>query len=799
MSGSRMNECITAVIQASGRDDLTDAQLDSIFTRAQARTAWYQRQGMDSLAAAQRAGTELGSEIRMAAAIERRTEAVNLLVRRRLDARVIAGRDYDSVVATLTGVQTGTQRGLADSVDANWFGLRNRLVGGLTHDLEAAGLLRALRTRDEAFERDLARELWRSRDPALPATGNRHAAQAAQIFAKYQDALRHELNEAGAWIGRQDHYITRQSHDMLAIRGDGSDAAYAAWREAILPRLDPVTFRDTDNPEQFLRNIWLNLSSGVHTTSTSETLAGFKGSASLAKKVSQERVLIFKDADAWFDYNKLYGRGAVADSILTMLEKGSRDAALMRQLGTNPQAMLDGWTGRLIEAAKQRGDFRTIEQLQSRFPGRVLEVLDGRAAIPASATLAQAGAVIRAVQQMSKLGGVVLSSLPDLAVQASMLRHNGIPLFHAYAREMTALIPRGPDTQQVARALGFGIDTLLGDVANRLGADDVLSGRMARATNTFYKLNGLAYWTDSMKRTSGLMLSANLADNAGRAFAELPGRLQATLRRYGIEDAEWNQIRASPQRTADGTAYLLPEAVGAEDASRKLAAYYADQVREGMTEQTAGVRAMMSLGTQPGTTAGELVRLLAQFKTFVTTYMTRTMGREFRRDGMDAGGIAHLVVATTALGYLSMTLKELAKGRQPREPEDAADYGRILTASMVQGGGLGIYGDFLFGEANRFGGGIIATLAGPSAGTVEGVAKLLSAARGEGNFAAEAIRLGVNHTPFVNLFYTRLALDHAILFRMQEWANPGYLQRMEARTARENNQTFWLRPTEAIR
>ena len=64
------------------------------------------------------------------------------------------------------------------------------------------------------------------------------------------------------------------------------------------------------------------------------------------------------------------------------------------------------------------------------------------------------------------------------------------------------------------------------------------------------------------------------------------------------------------------------------------------------------------------------------------------------------------------LGYLSMTLKELAKGRTPREPDDAASYGKLVAAAMVQGGGLGIYGDFLFGEANRVGGGMIASLAG---------------------------------------------------------------------------------------
>jgi hypothetical protein len=801
MSGSRMNDCITAVIQASGRDDLTDAQLDSIFSRAQARTGWYQRQGMDSLAAAQRAGTELGTEIRMAAAIERRAEAVNLLARRRLDARVIPGNEYDSVVASLTGVQRGTARGLADSVDANWHGLRGRMLGGLTHDLEAAGLLRAFRLRDAAFERDLAREMWRLRDPALPGTGNRHAEEMARIMGRHQDALRHELNEAGAWIGRQDHYITRQSHDQLKVRGDGSDAAFAAWRDYILPRLDPVTFRDTDNPAQFLRNVWNNLASGIHTTSTSETLAGFSGPSNLAKRVSQERVLIFRDADGWVDYNGQFGRGAVADAIVAQIEKGARDVALMRQLGTNPEAMLQGWRDRLATSLRDSGRVVDAEKMaKAGYPDSVLKVLDGRAALPGSATLAQAGALLRAWQQVTKLGGVVLSSIPDLAVQAAMLRHNGVPLFHAYAQEMVGLLPRGPETQQVARSLGVGIDGLLGDVALRLGADDNLTGRMAKASQLFYKLNGLTFWTDSMKRSAGLMLSSNLADNAARGFADLPGRLQATLRRYGIEAAEWDQIRASPQRTADGTGYLLPEAVGAQDASRKLAAYFADQVREGMTEPTAGVRAAVTLGTQSGTWGGELVRTLFQFKTFTTTYMVRSGGRELRRDGVDAGGLAHLIVATTALGYLAMTMKDLAKGRNPRQPDDAEGYAKLVAGAFVQGGGLGIYGDFLFGENNRFGGGFVSTLAGPTGGSVDEVAKFLAnRIRGEGNAAAEAIRLGANHTPLVNLFYTRAALDYLVLWRMQEWANPGYLRRMEQRTRRENDQTFWLRPTEAVR
>jgi hypothetical protein len=44
--------------------------------------------------------------------------------------------------------------------------------------------------------------------------------------------------------------------------------------------------------------------------------------------------------------------------------------------------------------------------------------------------------------------------------------------------------------------------------------------------------------------------------------------------------------------------------------------------------------------------------------------------------------------------------------------------------------------------------------------------------------AANSLRVALNHTPFINLFYTRMALDYLVLYRMQEAVNPGYLRRM---------------------
>jgi hypothetical protein len=334
-------------------------------------------------------------------------------------------------------------------------------------------------------------------------------------------------------------------------------------------------------------------------------------------------------------------------------------------------------------------------------------------------------------------------------------------------------------------------------------------------------MNLLSFWTDSLKTGTGLMLSANLAKNAGQEFGALPRRLQITLQRYGIEAGEWDALRQVEKRAADGRDYMMPgdmqslpdEAIAhlaqtgspaelariRDDLQAKLGNYIMDTTREGMTESTAAGRVITAAGT-PGTIGGEAMRLLWQFKQYPMTYLQRSIGRELRRDGVDVVGIGHLIVATTLLGYLSMTLKELAKGRDPRDISQEPF--KTVAGAMTQGGGLGFYGDFLFGEANRLGGGFIGSLAGPAAGTLEDVHKLITAIRdgsdskSRGQIAAsEGLRTLTNNAPFVNLFYTRAALDYFVLHRLQEAVNPGYLRRYEQRVKKENAQTFWLRPT----
>jgi len=209
-------------------------------------------------------------------------------------------------------------------------------------------------------------------------------------------------------------------------------------------------------------------------------------------------------------------------------------------------------------------------------------------------------------------------------------------------------------------------------------------------------------------------------------------------------------------------------------------------------------RAILLQGQRPGTVVGSALRLFTQFKAFPTAVITKAWGRELYGGQGGAGataGIVHMMVAATALGYLAMSAKDLVKGRNPRDPTDP----KTWAAAFLQGGGAGIYGDFLVGEFSRFGRSFWETALGPTAGTVGDVVGLWNQAKQGQDPSAEAFQAALSHTPFLNLFYVKPALDYLVLYQVQEALNPGFLRRFERRIEQQNRQTFWLRPTEAVR
>jgi hypothetical protein len=141
------------------------------------------------------------------------------------------------------------------------------------------------------------------------------------------------------------------------------------------------------------------------------------------------------------------------------------------------------------------------------------------------------------------------------------------------------------------------------------------------------------------------------------------------------------------------------------------------------------------------------------------------------------------------------------------------DDGRAWAAALLQGGGLGIYGDFLFGEYARNGlPATISSFAGPAVSEAERLRLIVGAAAGTLNpFASPEAREASGHTlelqgfrfvkdntPFANVWYARLALDYLVLWRMQEAISPGYLARYEANVREREGSDFLVAPTDAV-
>jgi hypothetical protein len=223
-----------------------------------------------------------------------------------------------------------------------------------------------------------------------------------------------------------------------------------------------------------------------------------------------------------------------------------------------------------------------------------------------------------------------------------------------------------------------------------------------------------------------------------------------------------------------------------------------DETRNAVIEPDARTRRAMVHGTKPGAFWGEAARFVMQFRSFSIAYYQRILRRKAMMvpgKGADVAGFAHFLLGSIALGYISMTAKDLSKGRTYRDPTKI----KTWMAAVMQSGGAGIYGDFLFAQYNRFGGGLVSTLAGPTAGMVDEAWTLFAKARDGDAKAGDALYLLMNNTPYINLWYTRAALDYAVLFHLREMVSPGTLRRMERRMEKEWGQEYMVPPSEVVR
>jgi hypothetical protein len=667
---------------------------------------------------------------------------------------------------------------------------------------------------NKATAKDLVREVFGE------DTGSAVAKELAQSWSTAADYARTRFNQAGGSIPKRKDWGMPQAHDSLQVRKAGRDE----WKNFIRDRLAPEKMVDEKTGLPFTRDQLEFVLDQVFDTIATEGWnkvkpSGAGGGRSLAGRRQDHRFLSFKNADSWLEYQERFGNPEPFAIMVNHLEGMARDISMMEILGPNPNATVRFIHQTVLkdanirEANNPEGRFLDKARSQLGMFDSMYAILNGSTMSPVDGVVARTFAGTRQILQAAQLGAAAVSAITDVNFQRIAAQTSGIPAADVVKRIIKNIMPVGVDERgRLASRLGLIAEswTSLAAAQARFVGDVTGPEITQRVSDTVMRITGLSPWTQAGRWAFGMEFMGYVADNIGKKFKDLDKPLQETLNRYGFGEGNWDRLRGAQLYEYEGSRFLRPEEISLMEGlpagqADRLATKFLEMIQTetefAVPSSSVRGRVMLVGESRPGTLIGELSRSFAMYKNFPVTLLNTHVMRAVNQESIQKRGLyfADLIISTTLFGALAMQLKEITKGRDPRTMQTPEFWG----AAMLQGGGLGILGDFLFNDVNRFGGGLEQTVAGPVVGFLDDtrrltIGNLQELATGKDtHFVRELISYTGRYTPGSSIWYLRLGLERLILDRLQIWGDPDARQRMrelEARYRRETGQRYWWEP-----
>lgn len=676
------------------------------------------------------------------------------------------------------------------------------------------------------------------------ATGDPAAKGLAEAWKGVAELARTMFNAAGGDIAHRDDWHFPQAHDPVAIRHMGKPA----WVEMTYPLLNrqAMTDRITGLPftEKRLRATLSQVYDSIASGGASKRTPGEGlGRGMLANARQEERFLVFKDYQSWKAYNQAAGRGDLFGIMMGHLDEMAQDIARMQILGPNPDHQWD-WLKRvaaheaaLEEAAGVEGASKKALSY-TRTAQEMLDHFTGSANVPENEWLARMGSTGRAILTPAALGSAILTDAPCA------------PVFGAYARILTGLSKQGTplrflsllspaksEDRALARRMGFineqATEGLVRGAQDSLRMMTVGTRMDGRALNAFarrlpagvFRLSLLTPWTQARKRVFRMEFLGALADRAGTGLEEMvkgsaeDQAFARTLAGYGFSPQDWDRMRAAPLwEPQAGAKFLRPTEVidhVDQELGLRMAEMVETQARQIIPEMTLWTRAKLVGDARPGTWRGEFLRSWAMFRSF-----SLTAGHLYAEDlflrgqGGKAAAIGSIAGATALMGLLTLSgatsiqLRAIVKGDDPRPMDTGAFWG----AALLQGGGMGILGDLLYSAQTRAGKSSAMTGWGPvgaagsdlwdATGGLAGdtVADMqtrhddFQTAFDAQHPGRRAVGLARRYNPLASLWWTRTAMDRAVMDQLQKQVDPEADAAFQARAQRlrhDYGQSQW--------
>jgi len=776
------DKCIDLVAQALKRGNVNEEQAADIIDNIRKTQREAKLENLDNTLKDELANQVL-KEQQISKKIKERNAIENeIKIRKAVDKVLIdfKGNESEGLSAILVGSNL-EKAGSRASVALSQLSEYRKLSSAFYEKLRQNNVVELFSTANEDIDRRLSRTIWELGEGKQITEKNKDIIKLANIMSDYSESIRKKLNDNGANIGKLPGWIVRQTHDPFQIRNaakvlkelsgkesddlDGRlDRNLKAWKEYITPKLKDETFSGFDNKDEFLNNVYNSLARNEHII-TDGSAASY-GSRDITKNMNAKRVLLFKTSDDWFDYNKKFGFGNLRESFFFGLQRSANNIGIINVLGTKPEENFNTIKGLVAKnLLKNEKITQKIKDNERVFQYQLDEVT-GRVNMISHFSGAKWSAITRSIANMTKLGGAVISSFTDVHTYARELKWQGKTYLGGVQEAMLALskIKSSERKIAIAQQLGFMNDNITHDLAGRYSTGDVLNKGFTKIQRTFFKLNLLRWWTDSLKEGSVLGLG-NIENLTNKEILPLM------------------DIKNPSQRQID---------LFKDNLKTQVTGIFVDRSSFAVLESDARVRAFMKQGLLAGTPMGEAIRFMGQFKGFAIAFTQKSIGRELAaikagRTGEGILGIANLFIGATIFGYISNSVLDILKGKTPKDPTDL----KTWFASAARGGGLGIYGDFLFQESKN-NAGILATIAGPVISEAAKAYKIFDYIK-EGKLDAaqrQAYKSVVGNVPFLNLFYIKTAFDYAIGYQMMETLSPGYLRKMEREMKKNGDQEF---------
>lgn len=659
-------------------------------------------------------------------------------------------------------------------------------------------------------------------------TGNSAAKEGAKAWMQVTDELRDRANAAGMDIGKLDEWHYPQSHSQARVAGAGLEK----WMNDLMPMLDRDKYLNTDGThmgDERVQDLLTHVYDSIITDGQNKVTPGKEGYGITANRMSQHRVVFFKDADSYLSYQGDYGDRNLLSTLSGHIRSISRDIGLNETLGPDAEKTFRYFNDRTkLDELRQTPGSKNKINSKAKFNEALFDHVAGKTDA-VNQEVADVGQAFRNFEVFSKLGKVALTALGDEAGMSATAFANKIPWTETMMGEARYLNPLSSADRDIAGAAGLGMDGFIGGL-NRFGSEDFNFdsgiGKAAAAreftsklANTTLRASGAEALWNARRQSLGRMLMAYVGKTVQQFdhFRDINEADQGMLARKGVTENDWQTWKLAEPENWNGKDVLTPKSIrdipdaelkkfGNPDALRRhassmLLGHVLEETGMGVMESGARERTAMTFGTQSGTVAGELVRSTMLFKGFEASMMMKHWARAGTLPtGDKAMYVARLMTIGAIMGGANMTLRALSSGQNPPNIVEP----KFWAEAMLRGGGLGFYGDFIHSEMSSHDTTLIPALMGPLATEAESVWNLTGAAafkasRGERvDEGANALRFARSEIGGLNMWYTQAAVDHLLWNDMQEAASPGYLERMQGKAQATRGTSWYWDPHESL-